>query len=183
MHIMLDLETLSTANNAVVLSIGAVAFNAEGEMGEKFYMEMTNDLESQITRGRAISAKTVIWWMQQNALAKQVFAEHCTEKDVRYPTDIALGAFSEFVARNGGKEAEIWGNGSDFDNAILSSLFTAYGMPIPWMFYNNRCYRTLKKLPGVPNMRERMGAHHNALDDAITQAIHLQEIFAWLDRH
>ena len=66
----------------------------------------------------------------------------------------------------------------DFDNIILGSLYDAFGLRKPWSYSR---YRTVKNLgigPRTPKVRE--GVHHNALDDAITQARHLQEIFACL---
>jgi len=48
-------------------------------------------------------------------------------------------------------------------------------MERPWYFWNDRCYRTMKSLyPQIP--MERDGVHHNALDDAISQARHLMAI-------
>ena len=47
----------------------------------------------------------------------------------------------------------------------------------PWKFWNDRCYRTIKSMhPEVP--MPRTGTHHNALDDAKTQALHLMAILA-----
>ena len=69
-HIMVDIETLDTVQSAVVLSIGAVAFDPHTkELGEKFYVEFTTDLQAQQRLGRTISADTVTWWMQQGAAA------------------------------------------------------------------------------------------------------------------
>ena len=88
---------------------------------------------------------------------------------------------SLFVAANGDRDVELWGNGADFDNTILGSLYDAFGLRKPWSYSRNRCYRTMKNIgigPRKPQVRE--GIYHNALDDAITQAIHLQDIFACL---
>ena len=93
----------------------------------------------------------------------------------------ALSRFSLFVAANGDRDVELWGNGADFDNTILGSLYDAFGLRKPWSYSRNRCYRTMKNIgigPRRPQARE--GIYHNALDDAITQAIHLQDIFACL---
>ena len=44
--------------------------------------------------------------------------------------------------------------------------------------------KTMKNLGiGPRNPKSREGVYHNALDDAITQAVHLQEIFACLKPH
>jgi hypothetical protein len=177
-HIMVDIETLDTEQSAVVLSIGAVAFDpVTGLLGEKFYVEMTDDLTTQQKLGRTISADTVKWWISQGALAKQVFTEDPKVENNRMPTTHALIEFDRFIERcGGGKNIQLWGNGSDFDNVIIGSLYASFQMKKPWSYSKNRCYRTKKaENPQVPLKRE--GTHHNALDDAITQALHLIEIY------
>jgi hypothetical protein len=47
-----------------------------------------------------------------------------------------------------------------------------------WSYSRNRCYRTMKRMFGEGVKVSRHGVHHNGLDDAITQAVHLQEIIA-----
>ena len=184
-HIMLDLETLDTTSSAVVISIGAVAFDPETTaLGDMFYVEFTTDLQAQQRLGRTISADTVTWWMQQGAAAKQIFADPAPEGVRRVSTAQGLAEFASFIARHGGKKVELWGNGADFDNVIIGSLFDTFGLVKPWSYGRNRCYRTMKNLGiGPRNPKSREGVHHNALDDAITQAVHLQEIFACLKPH
>ena len=181
-HIMLDLETLDTTSSAVVISIGAVAFDPEtNALGDKFYVELTDDIAAQQARGRTISGDTVRWWMQQDALAKRVFSVPPPDGVERVNTFKALSRFGLFVAANGARDVELWGNGVDFDNIILGSLYDAFGLNKPWSYSRNRCYRTMKNIgigPRKPQVRE--GVPHNALDDAITQAANLQEIFACL---
>ncbi len=180
-HIMLDLETLDVSSSALVLSIGAVAFDPyTPTLGETFYLELTDDLVEQQTHGRTISGKTVQWWMQQSAVAKRVFSEDALVQ--RVSTEEALKRFSIFVEAHGDQEAEIWGNGADFDNIILGTLYDDFGKKRPWSYSKNRCYRTLKNIPLASRKPKitHSGTEHNALDDAITQAKHLQEIFACL---
>lgn len=179
-HIMLDLETLDTASSAVVISIGAVAFDPyTNALGDKFYVEMTEDIAAQQARGRTISGDTVRWWMQQDALAKRVFSVPPPDGVLRASTLEALSGFALFVAANGDRDAELWGNGVDFDNVILGSLYDAFGLRKPWSFGRNRCYRTMKNLGiGPRKPANHTGIPHNALDDAVTQAVHLQEIMA-----
>ena len=187
-HIMVDIETLDTQQSAVVLSIGAVVFDPHSKaLGETFYVEFTDDLELQQSKGRTISADTVRWWMMQSDAAKVVFAKR-DENDLtikskinvasRLSTEDGLGEFSYFVARNGGKKVELWGNGADFDNVIIGSLFDTFGLVKPWLYGKNRCYRTMKRMFGENVPLVHQGVPHNGLDDAITQAVHLQEIFA-----
>src|SRR5690606_12661716 len=104
-HIMLDLETLDTASSAVVVSIGAVAFDPyTNAIGDKFYVEMTEDIAEQQKKGRTISGDTVRWWMQQDVLAKRVFSVPPPDGVKRVNTFEALSRFDLFVERNGGKD-------------------------------------------------------------------------------
>ena len=58
------------------------------------------------------------------------------------------------------------------DNVILRSAYQRRRIEPPWLWWNDRCYRTVKALHrDVPF--ERLGTHHKAIDDAISQAQHL----------
>ena len=167
MHIMLDLETMSAEPNAAVVSIGAVAFNRLGLVGEPFYCII--DPESAAQAGH-ISGSTFKWWCQQSVEARAMFAAKGVE------LADALVRFSGWVGNfNHDGPACMWGNGADFDNVILGHAYRHHGMPAPWRFSNNRCYRTLKsfidkKLHNELWAIHAVGAHHNARDDAMRQA-------------
>ena len=59
---MIDLETLDTSPNCVILSIGAVAFDPKG-MGivEKLELKPTIDEQTE-QHGRIIDEGTINWW-------------------------------------------------------------------------------------------------------------------------
>ena len=129
--------------------------------------------------------------MMQSDAARSIFARRdeddlITPKPanpaVRMSTEHGLNEFSQFIARHGGKKVELWGNGADFDNVIIGSLFDTFGLVKPWSYGKNRCYRTMKRMFGENVPLVHQGVHHNGLDDAITQAVHLQEIFACVTR-
>lgn len=164
---MLDLETMGTRPGSVIVSVGAVEFEPKSaRLGRTFYQ--TCSIASAVDVGLAMDPATVTWWLQQNENAR---AELTNAKgDLKS----VLVAFDYWVKQING-DARIWGNGSDFDNALLAEAFHRVSISPPWKFWNNRCYRTMKSLfPGVK--LEREGTHHNALDDAIHQAKHLQLI-------
>jgi len=71
----------------------------------------------------------------------------------------------------------MWGNGASFDNVILSETYLRLGMKAPWPFWKNKCYRTAKGMYPAVEIN-RSGTHHNALDDARSQAEHLIAIDA-----
>lgn len=175
-HIMLDLEALDPSKTGVLVSIGAVYFDfATGELGDEFYVEISRQgIKQQIEEyGRTISVDCLIWWMNQSDQAREVFNPKM--KQMNLPD--ALHLFSEFV---GGEKVRIWGNGADFDNVFLKSCYDSLELRLPWSFRYNRCYRTMKNLFGHRAKLERVGAHHNGLDDAKTQAVHLMKMMEGL---
>ena len=158
-HVMVDLETLGNGNDAVIISIGAVAFDVDAGLGDEFYMNV--DPQSCVDAGLKMDVSTVMWWMQQSDEARAAF------ETKGQPLELVLATFSEWFPEG----ATLWGNGATFDNVILGSAYRAIGVKQPWEFWNDRCYRTLKNL--WPDSKlARIGAHHNALDDARSQAAH-----------
>ena len=164
-RIMLDLETYATGPDAMVLSLGACFFNEE-EVGDGIYLVLSR--EDQWGK-REINADTMKWWDQQSDKAKEVLTAPQT------PVKNALNCFTQFIElfADNPKDVEMWGNGSDFDNVILGTLYRDFEVERPWKYSNNRCYRTLKNIclaHDSHDLPEREGTHHNALDDAIYQA-------------
>ena len=161
MHVMVDIESLSTEHNANIISIGAVGFDAIKIHG-------TFSRNIVIQKDRHISDSTIIWWMKQSEAVRQVF-----EKDT-VPIKAALEDFGWYLKQINNLEG-VWGNGSDFDNVILADAYKQYGIPQPWSHLQNRCYRTLKNMK--PDLKlERLGEHHNSLHDAVSQATHAIEL-------
>lgn len=168
--IMLDLETLGRRPGCRVLSIGAVVFSPTG-LAEEFYCALKTDEQTTLHE----DLETVRWWQQQSPEARSVL----TEPKEDFVTGMAK--FSAWVQRQGGKRSvSIWGNGSDFDNAIIQLAFDAAEISPPWEYWNNRCYRTLKNLPGVPKAAKFVGTKHNALADARNQALHAIDVMKHL---
>lgn len=84
--------------------------------------------------------------------------------------------FGDFCKFHGDPPPDVWGNGSDFDNTLLAAAYDACQLTLPWNFWSNRCYRTLKNLrPEIKLVNP--GTAHNALDDSKAQAQHLMEMF------
>lgn len=164
-NIMIDIETMGQGSNAAVVAIGAVSFDNDGIV-DRFYEKI--DLREAAKYGD-IDPDTILWWLKQSDEAR-------SELDPKETKDIntvmyMLESYINFYGNN----TKIWGNGSDFDNVILSNLFRKLAIVPPWQFWNNRCYRTIKNIFSDVKM-ERTGTHHNALDDAISQAEHLISI-------
>lgn len=168
-HISVDLETLGTRPGCQILSIGAVEFSSAG-LGREFYCVLNT--ADQEALGLHTEEGTMQWWRRQSEEARKVFTD-----PKQLPFEAGLLAFKQWCSELGGRKSIFpWGNGADFDNAILHVAYAKVEMDPPWMFYNSRCYRTLKNLPGAPALAKREGTYHNALDDAKTQALHAIEV-------
>lgn len=165
-HLMIDLETMGTRPGCPVLSIGAVYFDPKmGELGESYYGVAYSD---QSAYGLKPEKETVDWWARQSAEAQKVFED---PKRIFLPE--MLWEFDNFILNK--KDTKVWGNGANFDNPVLAAAYHATGKALPWSFWNDRCYRTVKNL--APHVKlVRQGEHHNALDDARSQAMHLMDI-------
>ena len=166
--VMLDLETLGRKPGCVILSIGACRFGTKGRITDKFYTVINT--ASSLRAGLQQDPETVKWWEVQSKEAQTVLKQARTKRH-SLPLRSALVMFSEWLGPN----QVVWGNGSDFDQPILVAAYETIGEPVPWKFYNSACYRSIKRF--MPALRAtRLGTHHNALDDALTQAKHLQAI-------
>jgi exodeoxyribonuclease VIII len=164
---MLDLETLGKKPGCIIVSIGAVLFNRE-KLGPEFYTVI--DVESCVEMGLTMDASTVMWWMMQSQEAREMIGK---PKITGSTISQALCSFSTWLRHfDPDCATKVWGNGAAFDNAIMAAAYDACKLPMPWKFWNDRCYRTVKGIcPEVEIVRK--GTHHNALHDAKNQAEHL----------
>ena len=181
-HIMVDLETLSTEPNAHIVSIGAVKFDRERGVYDKYYQPVVTPEISLYTQsyisveGFHISNDTVQWWYKQSDRARAVLTDPNAAG-----MSIALKYFAQWALLDTlVEDVKLWGNGASFDNVILSSAYRICNRDRPWKFWNDRCYRTIRgQYPEVKFYNH--GIAHHALDDAEAQAEHLLKTPARLD--
>ena len=163
-NIMLDLETMGNSSNSAITAIGAVRFNSTSGVLEDSFHEFV-DLDSSVEAGLNLDTSTVLWWMKQSDAARKQFEEKGKS------LHSVLDSFSKWI----GGDAIVWGNGVGFDNVILANAYRTCKVKQPWQFYNDRCYRTIKNMHKDIKL-ERVGTHHDAVDDAKSQALHLIKI-------
>jgi len=165
MDIMLDLETLATSPDSVILTFGAIKFNPfdiDEELDTGLYYRI--DVDEQIALGRNVDQGTVDWWGQQS---EEVREEALGEHD-----RVSLEDFTQQLNRFVVGADRIWAQGPVFDIVILENLYRQLGKPTPWAYYTIRDSRTLLKALG--DSRKQGPMLHNALADCVSQAQAIQ---------
>lgn len=165
-HVMIDLETMGTQTDSVIMSIGAVSFDKDG-VHKEFYTNV--DFQSCLDHGMVITNDTLYWWLSQSEKAGAALSPN------RYNVPEALRMLAKWMKQFDAVKG-VWGNGASFDNAILHTAYKkVLNDKAPWDFWIDRCFRTVKaSLPKVePQALPSAGTAHNALDDARHQAHYL----------
>ena len=166
---MLDLETLSTRPETVILTIGAVKFDPFGDtvdVDNGLYYRV--NVDEQLALGRHIQEETIQWWGNQDAeVREEALGEHN-----RVSLEDMTRGLNRFLV---GVE-NIWCQGPAFDIVILENLYRQLVKPTPWQFWQIRDSRTLFQVHGDPRDKNRQAAH-NALMDCYYQATAVQEIY------
>jgi exodeoxyribonuclease VIII len=166
---MFDLETMAVSPRATVLTIGAVKFSPHANgYGDKLYMRV--NIDDQDVLGREIDPNTLDFWAKQDP----VIMEEAFSPLDRVPLAEAVDKFHKFCW---GADA-FWSHGSVFDVVIMEDLYRQLERTPPWSFWQIRDTRTIFDLGFDPDMPK--GGKHDALQDAIRQAVGVQNIYAKL---
>ena len=165
---MLDLESLGTRPDCAILTIGAVKFDpyTVDAFGDSLYHRI--DVDEQLALGREIQEDTLAWWGQQ----AQDVREEALSEDGRVSLDTLYKDLNRFCVGI----TNIWCQGPAFDIVILENIYRQKGWPTPWQFWQIRDSRTLFGVHGDPREKGKAGLH-NALEDCISQAQGVQEIY------
>ena len=171
-HAMIDLETLSTNPDAVILTVGGVKFNPYNSVEPSQGMYFRVDVDSQTAMDREVMQDTLEWWAKQ---PKEISEEALGDKD-----RISLEDMVKTINKWSVGVDVFWCQGPLFDYAILQNFYKQLGHPVPWQYWQIRDSRTLFSLvPRDPN--EKREALHNALADCYFQAKKVQKIYKQLN--
>lgn len=182
MDIMIDLETLSTRPDAAIIQIGAVLF--EPVSGGKILNDKGFNSYTLIQDGAgSIDNSTLAWWLQEKSAAKM--GAELEHKAVSLGE--ALKAFVEWPMNTKGiywnDITGIWAKPADFDFPILRMAFNRFGLDAPWNRHATRCAKTLFHAVGkTPDIDWTGFIYHDALDDAIGQAMQVQKAMGLLNK-
>lgn len=168
--IMIDIESLDTGPQCVILTIGAVLFDPKGQ-GIIEKLELRPTIEEQTELGRTINDDTLRWWGEQSEAAQE---EALGDRD-RVPFAECMDILYKFCwLHNNGN---VWSNGASFDVVVMESAWKQLGKLPPWNFWKIRDTRTIYDITGV---KLKDGGHttsHKAVEDAERQAIVVQQAY------
>jgi hypothetical protein len=173
---MIDIETLATDPDAVIVSIAAVKFDPFDDYRQKGVtvgdlpgFNMLIDIDSQ--PDRKISDSTLNWWSQQDPVVQEsIFGE----SHPRHTLTEGLEALHKFIWNSGGR---VWAQGTHFDIAILEHAYRSINRAYPWQYWQAMDVRTVMNLYRVP----MPPATHDAMEDCFRQIIGLQKALKGLD--
>lgn len=181
-HIVLDLETMGTKQDAAIIEIGMVIFNHTGLDGTANVLEQWSSairLESSMKYGGTADAGTITWWMDPDR--SEARDTLLVGSQMSLPSALNVVATKILDYSRLEPKPLIWGNGVNFDNAILKSAYERLDVKVPWGFRQDADFRTLKLLykDAVPEPAF-VGTPHIALDDARHEAVWLSQILKYI---
>lgn len=174
-HIVVDLETLGTEADAVILSLGAVLFDPHAEdtfdsitEDRCFHRAVNIDSQLDIPRPRTVNHGTFKFWLND------------TSPDARRSLSDSLHIapvlldFTTWVRDKCEPPKYLWGYGASFDNAILAHALRQFGFSNPFQYRSSLCLRTLVHLAGIGKIEVPQAVKHNALADAKCEVLWAQ---------
>ena len=163
-RVMLDLETMSTADNAAIVQIAAVAFSGSPPLEFNTYI----DPEDSKKYGE-VSSETMDWWNGQDPVIRnKVFGGKAT-------LESALISFENFlreVSNHDLKNLRIYCRGPEFDWVILRNAYHTCLGHFPFHYQSPQSSRTVDDIAdslGVEIPKVQTHEKHNALADCYAQ--------------
>lgn len=188
-HLLIDIETLGTDPDSVVLSIACVPFMLEvhtyfSELIKDGFIVKLNAQEQIKSYQRTVEDGVVKWWKTQ---PKEVFDAMVRPSSEDVSLKEGLTLFNKFVSGIKGyyfNESYVWSRGNNFDFPILKSLYKDAGIGIPYNDWRVRDVRTAIDImagTGDGKYEVKFGGDefiaHNPLHDAAMDAARLNELF------
>lgn len=170
-HVMIDIETLSTRADAAIVQIAAVVFDPEtGELPRNCATAPFNEA-CMPDETDHIDPRTVGWWAKQKACASVLGA---LGEDTPSVWEVLHGLeeWFETLVANGLDVVAVWSHGATFDLPILEFAFRRHRSDRPpWAYRSPRDTRTLYALApgGMPAVEKDPEREHDALYDCEVQ--------------
>ena len=173
-EVIIDIETLGTRQNSIILTIGAIKFNRYDKLKplkeyESLYMRIRRDSCEDI--GLQTDSDTIEWWSRQS---EDVRNEAFEDSPDRIPIKEALLKLSNFI-----RDCEyFWSQGS-LDEKVLEFAYITCEMSIPWRYWKYFDSRTLFHVMqiNIRNIDHGLELRHNSLVDCYRQLIGMYYAF------
>lgn len=177
-NVMIDLETMDTVDSAVILAIGLVPFDDRKEQRiEELQLDsmvLYPDVGVQYREmDRTVSPETVRWHCEDKDRAA-LFLEYLSGKKA-----CSVSTALDFLIEVINPGMHVWANAPSFDLAILHHLAKQAGRDLPFAFYHERDFRTIKhiaKYLGITPLDKDQSKAHRADYDAVYQACYTQRV-------
>ena len=169
-HAMIDLETLDTSPNSVILSVGAVKFNPYSNEPPSSKILWRPDIDEQVNTGRTISEDTLSWWSKQD----KHIQDTTFTSDGRIPLSLFFKQLNKYLV---GVD-DIWAHGPQFDMVIIEDLYAQHNHHRGWAFWQVNDSRTIFKMMPKDPRKDIQENLHSADDDAFWQAVSVQKTYA-----
>jgi len=180
--VVLDIETLGSLNNSVILSVGMVAVDSSEDyefadlIKDGYYAKL--DVKSQVDAGRKIHQDTLDWWKEQGKEAQRILKPRPDDMHWTLLKDDMIRWLNEQGVNH--EKARFYARGSHFDFGLLQDLFRiTQGLgpdDLPWKFWNLHDSKTVVlTLLGHDVKVEPDGfIYHDCLHDAAREYMKIQ---------
>lgn len=180
--VVLDIETLGTLSDSVIMSVGMVAVDSEKDytfeelLKDGYYAKL--DVADQVKSGRKIYKDTLDWWATQGDAAKHILAPKPDDMKWR---DL-MPNMIDWLKSQGVQysKAKFYSRGSHFDFGILNDLFRRTGdagpNDLPWRYWNLHDAKTvvLTLLGEDIDVVPEGFIHHDCLHDAAREYLKME---------
>lgn len=168
-HAMIDIETLGTEPDCVVLSVGACKFNPYNLEEPHTRTLWRPSADTQMDSGRSVLESTLQWW----ARLPQHIQDEAFSEEGRVPLDQFFKELNKYLV---GVD-KIWCQGPQFDMVILENLFTQFEHHKGWAFWQIMDCRTIFNMMPVDPRKAIQQNLHSADADAYYQAVCVQQTY------
>ena len=166
---MIDIETLGTKPNAVILSVGAIKFDPFTSIKPFDDKHWKIDVDAQTEIDRDVNEDTLAWWSKQDPkIQEEAFGEIGRTNVTSF--------MKELNAWLTGCDS-IWCQGPQFDMVILEDFFDSFSHHKNWFYWQVSDCRTLFNIMPQDPRKGLQQNLHNALEDSRWQAICVQKFF------
>jgi len=168
-HIMVDIETLSTKKNALILTLAARVFTFCSTTEDSIYLKIDSTDYNNYPSKFDTDPATILWWSRQDeSVRKEAFSGSLKLLE-------AMKEFNKFVQKQK-PPYYIWSHGKEFDIPILEHAFNVLNLNIPWRFWDTRDTRTVYHLASIDLKNIIIdGDAHNAKDDVRRQILGINQ--------